>query len=71
MSLSNLAEVLEDLSRAEEALAVIEEAITIYRELAARRPDAYRDELEDSLQAAARLEHGEDLGSASLREPTQ
>ena len=38
MSLTNLSDVLADLGRAEDALAAIEEAVTIYRELAACGP---------------------------------
>ena len=59
MALHNLSVQLRDLGRREEALDAIQEAVTIRRELASRWPDAYRQELEQSLQAAARLEHGE------------
>jgi len=41
--------------RREEALAAIQEAVTIRRELAARWPDAYQHGLEQSLQVAAWL----------------
>ena len=41
MSLTNLAVRLGELGRREDALAAIQEAVTIYRELAARWPDAY------------------------------
>ena len=41
MSLSNLAVYLGDLGRREDALAAGEEAVAIYRELAAARPDAF------------------------------
>ena len=44
------------------------EATGIYRELAARWPDVYHHELEQSLQVAAWLENGEDLSDASSRE---
>ena len=44
-SLNNLSVRLGDLGRREEALAAIEEAITIRRELAAARPDAFRPDL--------------------------
>lgn len=39
------------------------------RELAARWPDAYKHELEQSLRVVAWLEQGEDLGDAFPREP--
>ena len=45
MSLNNLAVRLADLGRREEALAAIEEAADIHRELAAARPDAFRPDL--------------------------
>ena len=69
MSLNNLSLRLAQLGRREEALAAIQEAVTIRRELAARWPDAYRHKLEQSLQVVAWLEHSEDLGDTSLREP--
>ena len=68
MSLNNLSLRLGDLGRPEEALAAIQEAVAIRRELAARWPDAYRHKLEESLQVAAWLEHGEDLSDVSPRE---
>ncbi len=40
---------LADLGRREDALAAIEEAVAIYRDLAAARPDAFRPELAASL----------------------
>jgi hypothetical protein len=46
---------MADLGRREEALAAIREATDAYRELAARWPDTYRHELEQSLQVAACL----------------
>ena len=49
MSLNNLAIRLAGLGRREEALAAIEEAVTIRRELAAARPDAFRPDLAVSL----------------------
>ena len=49
MSLNNLSNGLGDLGRAEEALAAIEEAAGIYRELARARPDAFRPDLAGSL----------------------
>ena len=48
-SLNNLSVRLADLGRPEEALAAIEEAVIIYRELAAARPDAFRPDLATSL----------------------
>ena len=48
-SLNNLSVRLADLGRPEEALAAIEEAVTIRRELAAARPDAFRPDLAGSL----------------------
>ncbi len=59
MSLNNLSHRLGDLGRREDALAAIEEAVTIRRELAARWPDAYHHELEQSLGVAAWLEAAE------------
>ena len=41
MSLNNLSVDLASLGRREDALAAIEEAVTIRRELAARSPDAH------------------------------
>jgi Tetratricopeptide repeat len=69
MSLNNLSVRLGELGRREEALAVSQEAVTVRRELVRRRPDAYKPKLEQSLQVAAWLEHGEDLSDASPREP--
>ena len=48
-SLNNLSVRLADLGRREDALAAIEEAVTIRRELAAARPDAFGPHLADSL----------------------
>jgi hypothetical protein len=67
----NLAGRLADRGHREEALAAAEEAVAIYRDLAAKRPDAYRRELEESLQVVARLQHGEDLNDAAPREPRE
>ena len=64
MSLSNLSVRLADLGRREEALATIQEALTIRRELAAIWPGAHQHELEQSLQVAAWLEHGEGQSEA-------
>ena len=49
MSLNNLSDRLAALGRREDALAAIEEAADIYRELAAARPDAFRPDLAMSL----------------------
>jgi tetratricopeptide (TPR) repeat protein len=48
-SLNNLAPRLADLGQREDALAAIEEAAQVYRELAAARPDAFRPALAGSL----------------------
>ena len=48
-SLNNLSLRLADLGRREEALAAIQEAAEVYRELAAARPDAFRPDLATSL----------------------
>jgi hypothetical protein len=52
MALPNLSIRLRDLRR-EEALAAIQEAVGIYRELAAARPDAFRPDLASSLNNLA------------------
>jgi tetratricopeptide (TPR) repeat protein len=49
MSLNNLSNRLRDLGRLEEALAAVEEAVEIRRELVASRPDAVRPDLAMSL----------------------
>ena len=49
MSLNNQSSRLADLGRREEALAAIEEAVTIYRALAEARPDAFLPDLAMSL----------------------
>ena len=41
MSLTNLGPHLFDLGRREEALAASQEAVDLYRRLAAERPDAF------------------------------
>ncbi len=53
MSLNNVATRLSDLGRREEALAAIEEAVAIRRELAVLRPDAFRPDLATSLNNVA------------------
>ena len=45
-SLNNLSVLLSDLGDREHALAAIQEAVHIYRELAAAWPDAFRSDLE-------------------------
>ena len=52
-------------------MAASQEAAAAYRELAARWPDAYHHELEQSLRVAAWLEHGDDLSDVSPQEPKQ
>ena len=69
MSLNNLAVLLSGLGRREDARAAGEEATGIYRELAAKWPDAYRHKLEESLLVVAGFEHGENLGDTSSQEP--
>ena len=64
-------DVLAELGRREEALAAIGEAVAIYRQLAARWPDAYRHKVEQLSQVAAWLEHGEDLSDALPQEPKE
>jgi tetratricopeptide (TPR) repeat protein len=46
---NNLALLLGELGRREEALAASQEATEVYRELAAARPDAFRPDLASSL----------------------
>ena len=52
-SLNNLSLRLGDLGRPEEALAAIQEAAEVYRELAAAAPDAFRPDLATSLNNLA------------------
>ena len=52
-ALNNLATLLSDLGRREAALAAAEEAVALYRELAAARPDAFRPDLAMSLNNLA------------------
>jgi tetratricopeptide (TPR) repeat protein len=47
--------VLSDLGRREEALTVAEEAVRLYRALAAARPDAFRIDLARSLWVLGNL----------------
>ncbi len=70
-SLNNLGIHLAELERREEALAAIQEAVTIRRELATRWPDAYQHELARALQVAAWLEEGENLSEASPQKPKE
>ena len=51
MSLNNVAVMLSKLGRREEALAAAEEAVLLYRQLAATRPDAFLPNLATSLWA--------------------
>ena len=52
----------------EEARAAIQEAVTARRDLAARWPDAYQQELEQSLQVVAWLEQSTHADNASPQE---
>ncbi|WP_030234056.1 tetratricopeptide repeat protein [Streptomyces sp. NRRL S-455] len=47
--MNNLSADLWQLGRREDALTAIEEAVTLYRELAAARPDAFLPDLASSL----------------------
>lgn len=69
-SLNNLANGLAGLGRREDSLAAIQEASTIRRELAARWPDAYHQELELSLEVVAWLEAAGDFSDASPQNPS-
>jgi hypothetical protein len=69
MSLNNLSIRLGELGRREDALAAIQEAVTVRRELAARWPDAYQQELVQSLQVVAWLEQSTDVENVSPQEP--
>jgi hypothetical protein len=71
MALTNQSIGLGELRRREEALAASQEAVAIHRKLAARWPDAYQHELEQSLQVAAWLEDGEGISSVSAQEPME
>ena len=62
---------LADLGRPKKALAASQQAAETYRELAARWPDAYQHELEQSLQVTTWLEQGADFSDAPLREPKE
>jgi tetratricopeptide (TPR) repeat protein len=55
MSLNNLAIMLSDLGRREEALAQAEEAVRLYRQLAQARPDAFLPDLARSLAVAGNI----------------
>ena len=54
-SLNNLANMLSDLGRREEALAAAEEAVRLYRTLAQARPDAFMPDLAMSLNNLANM----------------
>ena len=49
LALNNLSNCLTELGRREEALAAIQEAVTIRRQLADARPDVFRPDLAMSL----------------------
>ena len=66
---NTLSNGLAGLGRWEEALAASQEAVTIRRELAARWPDAYQQELEQSLQVVAWLKQSTDVENVSPEEP--
>ena len=73
MSLNNQSIRLADLGRREEALAAVEEAVTIHRALAAARPDAFGPNLATSLNnqsnalaVSAELEEALDAASESV-----
>ena len=74
LSLNNLANVLNDLGRREEALAAAEEAVRHYRALAAARPDVFGVDLARSLWVLGDW-HGEtgepDTAIAMLAEAVQ
>ena len=53
MSLTNLANALSALGQYQPALAAVEEAVTIFRELAAQRPDTFQPNLAVSLAVRA------------------
>ncbi len=53
MSLNNLANMLSDLGRREEALKAAEEAVGLYRPLADARPDIFIPDLAGSLNTLA------------------
>ena len=70
MSLNNLSVRLGELGRREEALAAIQEAVTIRRELAAARPDAFRPDLASSLNNLShRLGEPGAAGGGAGRDP--
>ena len=69
-SLNNLSVRLAGLGRREDALAAIQEAVTIRRELAAARPDAFRPDLAMSLNnLSARLAGPGPAGGRAGRQP--
>ncbi len=67
MSLNNLGNRLSDLGRREEALQAIDEAVGLYRLLAAQHPDAFLPDLVTSLGArgAVSQEMGDVAGAAA------
>ena len=65
MSLNNVATFLSDLDRREEALVAAQDAVKLYRTLAATRPDVFNPDLARSLIVLAlRYEGMGDLGNA-------
>jgi tetratricopeptide (TPR) repeat protein len=64
--LNNLSQRLSDLGRREEALAAIEEAVELYRVLAAARPDAFRPNLALSLNNLSNAVSAFDRGVEAL-----
>jgi len=66
-SLNNLSIRLSDLGRREVALAAIEEAVAIRRDLAAARPDAFRPDLARSLGASGSVLKDADPAAARDR----
>jgi hypothetical protein len=67
-SLNNLSVRLAGVGRREDALAAIEKAVTLRSVLAAKWPDAYRQDLDQSLRVAEWLRQSEDLHGTSPHE---
>ena len=63
---SNLSVRLRDLGRREEALAQAEEAVRLYRQLAAARPDAFLPYLAKSLAVCGNIKAGEQPAQALI-----
>ena len=64
MLLNNLANMLSELGQREPALLAAQEAVDLYRELAAQRPDMFRPDLAGSLNNLANM-----LSALGQREP--